>query len=222
MKYRSLLICLSLSFMGALPGYTLGVATIDIEPGSQVNATKISTAESKLNVRSVIELQSFVRGSMEQIRALRKDSAFVLILWSIDCPACYEELTMWRKVKERYPDLDVVLISTDPTELKDDVQRVVKKMGVSTLELWQFADAYADPLRYEIDPRWSGELPRTYFYSATGEYIGRSGIIKQEKIEAWIEGALFKGALKNHRLSLYSLLPWCCVAMKAAAFNSVV
>ena len=94
---------------------------------------------------------------------------------------------MWRKVKERYPDLDVVLISTDPTELKDDVQRVVKKMGVDTLELWQFADAYAEPLRYEIDPRWSGELPRTYFYSATGESVGRSGIIKQDKIEAWIE-----------------------------------
>ncbi|PCI51506.1 MAG: hypothetical protein COB51_01815 [Moraxellaceae bacterium] len=183
MKHRVAFIFLSLSFLCVVPGITLGVVGTEFDTTSELNDGE----KSPIKTPFALQLKPFSKGSMETIKSQRKGSAFIVVLWSVDCPPCYEELEMWRRVKASYPALDVVLISTDAMALNDEVRRVVEKMGVAMLEHWQFADAFVEPLRYEIDPGWSGELPRTYFYSATGEYVGRSGIIKQDKIEAWIE-----------------------------------
>ena len=93
---------------------------------------------------------------------------------------------MWSKLSQQYPSLKVVLVSTDGWELRHTVTESLSELSVSTLESWLYAEENADKLRFEIDPKWYGELPRTYFYTATGEAEGVSGLIKQTKVEAWI------------------------------------
>lgn len=94
---------------------------------------------------------------------------------------------MWSRLTQIYPSLKVVLVSTDDWEMRDTVSESLRKMSVSNLESWLYAEENADKLRFEIDPKWYGELPRTYFYNAVGEAKGLSGLIQQSKVETWIK-----------------------------------
>jgi len=132
------------------------------------------------------QTKAFVRGSLAQIVDQHSGTPFIVSYWSIDCPPCFKELAMWSRLSQQYPSLSVVLVSTDGWELRHTVTKSLSELSVSTLESWLYAEENADKLRFEIDPKWYGELPRTYFYTATGEAEGVSGLIKQTKVEAWI------------------------------------
>jgi hypothetical protein len=38
-----------------------------------------------------------------------------------------------------------------------------------------------------IDPKWRGELPRTYLYDAQHRRVAISGVIDEEKLREWLE-----------------------------------
>lgn len=160
----------------------------------------IKSAFSKLSLITILTLspvfailvqaqqvQAFVRGSLAQIVDQHRGAPFVVSYWSIDCPPCFKELAMWSRLTQIYPSLKVVLVSTDDWEMRDTVSESLRKMSVSNLESWLYAEENADKLRFEIDPKWYGELPRTYFYNAVGEAKGLSGLIQQSKVETWIK-----------------------------------
>jgi len=127
----------------------------------------------------------FVSGSMAQI-IKEQDCATIINFWSIDCPPCYKELKMWRELTKHHSALNVVLVSTDPAELREEVMQTLVELGVAHLESWQFAES-AEHLRFEIDRRWFGELPRTYFYDRNGSREAVSGLIKRDVVVQWIE-----------------------------------
>jgi hypothetical protein len=47
-----------------------------------------------------------------------------------------------------------------------------------------FSDENSDKLRFEIDPKWYGELPRTYFFNAAHQRVGMSGVLSKKEILA--------------------------------------
>ncbi len=128
----------------------------------------------------------FVSGSMAEIMTTQGEQPMIVSFWSIDCPPCYKELAMWRELNMRFPDLKLVLVSTDEGDAKHEVVEVLEKIGVAKLDSWQFADEYVQRLRYEIDKNWYGELPRSYFYSPSGQVKAVSGLVEQNKIEQWL------------------------------------
>ncbi len=130
--------------------------------------------------------QPFVRGSMAQIRARFAGEPLIVSFWSIDCPPCYRELSMWRKLSERFPHMNLLLVSTDGRQQAEEVMQVLREKGVDHLPSWQFAERHAQRLRYEIDRQWHGELPRTYFYSPTGESQAVSGLIEYGEVGQWL------------------------------------
>lgn len=129
--------------------------------------------------------QPFTTGSMAQI-INQQDGAVIINFWSIDCPPCYKELKMWGELKKQHPALNVVLISTDAAEFRDEVMQTAAGLGVAHLESWQFAES-AEHLRFEIDSRWFGELPRTYFRDRRGNTEAVSGLVKREMVEQWLQ-----------------------------------
>ena len=131
-------------------------------------------------------IKEFVRGSYQTIVTSRSNTPFVVSLWSIDCPPCRKELVLWREFHQQHPDLNVVLISTDEPDLRPEVEDVLTELGLQQLESWHFGDPFVERLRYEIDKNWFGELPRTYFYSLTGEVKAISGVVDEAEISTWI------------------------------------
>ena len=77
----------------------------------------------------------------------------------------------------------MVMLTTDDASATEQVQQILAKNGLTGLENWQFGDENPQKLRYEIDPLWYGELPRTYFLNKRHEREGISGVLSQENYE---------------------------------------
>src|SRR3569623_623551 len=109
----------------------------------------------------------FVRGRQQAIVAAQQGRPFVQALWSLDCVHCRDDLALLGRLRKQYPALQVILVATDAAS-------------------WLFADRFVERLRYEIDPQWFGELPRTYFYGADGKRTAVSGKLDARDVEQWI------------------------------------
>ncbi|MBL8200090.1 MAG: TlpA family protein disulfide reductase [Chromatiales bacterium] len=124
-------------------------------------------------------------GSFDGLVAARRNQPFLLVLWSITCGPCRDEFALLREMRKRYPQLPLVLISTDDLSDEAMAAKALQDFAMAGEENWLFADD-AQKLRYEIDPGWYGELPRAYFYAASHSREGISGALARERIEAWI------------------------------------
>jgi thiol-disulfide isomerase/thioredoxin len=130
-----------------------------------------------------VELRPFVAGSMQQIRAAHAGRPFVLALWSLTCSHCQEELAQLGTLQRRHPELNVVLISTDTPDDAKALTATLARHGLARAEAWVYADAFVERLRFEIDPRWGGELPRTYFFDHAHAVTVRSGALAPAELE---------------------------------------
>lgn len=133
------------------------------------------------------EIKPFVRGSYQKIVSARQGKPFIVNFWSLSCGYCMIELAMLDNLSRKYPRLDLVLVSTDTPEEEKSVSATLKKFSLDKADAWVFADSYTERLRFEIDRKWQGELPRTYFYGTKNEIRGISGKIEQEEVEQWIK-----------------------------------
>jgi thiol-disulfide isomerase/thioredoxin len=130
-------------------------------------------------------LRPFTSGSLANILAARVGQPFILTFWSIDCTHCPKELKTLGELKQQYPQLDIVLVSTDVGAHTAALAAFAARQQLAGAEQWIFAEAQADRLRYEIDRHWWGELPRTYFFDARHQRTALSGLVPRERLERW-------------------------------------
>ena len=136
-------------------------------------------------VRAQEPLRPFDAASLDGILQQHAGKPFVLALWSIHCLPCREEMAYWNDFRKRYPNVPIVLVATDLPEEWGDVRRFLTRYDPGPVERWAFADEYVERLRYSIDPKWRGELPRTYFYDAGHVAQARSGKIDIGWLNDW-------------------------------------
>ena len=124
-------------------------------------------------------LQAFEPGSLVQILEKQKGKPFVLILWSLDCEYCQASLQALSREKRTHKDLRVVTLSTDPAG--DPQAAALMRQRLAGLDMagdaWAFGAAPAEQLRYIIDPKWHGEMPRSYWFDAQGGKLAYSGVL---------------------------------------------
>lgn len=149
-----------------------------------------------INAAQAVQIQPLQRGSFQKIIAAHAGKPFVVALWSISCTHCGADLEIFERLANKYPEFNLVLISTDAPEQEAAIVRTLKKYHLTRagskpkragkVESWVFADSYTERLRFEIDVQWYGELPRTYFYDAKGKATGISGVLDADKTEQWV------------------------------------
>lgn len=139
------------------------------------------------------EVKPFVRGSHQQIISARAGKPFVMAFWSLTCTTCRDELAMFGKLAQKYRSFDLVLIATDSPEQKQEIVSTLQHYRLDGAESWVFADSYAERLRFEVDPQWYGELPRTYFFDADGRSTAISGKIDHDQFEHWVKPDMHHG-----------------------------
>ncbi|GAB4189339.1 MAG: TlpA disulfide reductase family protein [Wenzhouxiangellaceae bacterium] len=131
---------------------------------------------------ATLELQPFTQDSLTQIQHRHQGENWALLLWSVDCPPCYEELATLQLLASDYPDIRVEVVATDPPERHVEVKQALEEFQLEGLSHWHFSTDHSQSLRYQIDPRWIGELPRSYFYSGNGERTAHRGVISAEAL----------------------------------------
>ena len=132
------------------------------------------------------QLSTFQPGSYETILKRYQGKPFLMVLWSLDCPPCFHELSMLGKLKENFPAFNLVLISTDSPGDRKELLSVISGKGLATAETWVFSQANSSRLRFEVDRVWYGELPRSYFFDGQHNRRAVSGILDREVVEGWL------------------------------------
>ncbi|MBS1140108.1 MAG: putative signal peptide protein [Proteobacteria bacterium] len=132
------------------------------------------------------EMRPFVSGSLQKIEREQKGKPFILAFWSASCTHCPAELKALGELVRKYPKLELILVAADTPAEVPELEQLAQGYGVASQARWVFADAQPERLRYEIDRRWYGELPRTYFYDGRQQRKGHSGVLPAEQLEQWV------------------------------------
>ena len=141
-----------------------------------------ASAETNINL--------FHADSYSKLLNKQENNAFVLVVWSVECSSCLKEMSLLKQIHQARPELKMVMLSTDsPTEI-DQIHKYQTQFQLMDIEQWVFADENAQKLRFKLDPRWYGELPRTYFYNARHQRMGVSGVLTADNYQQLIDKAL--------------------------------
>ncbi|PPD04697.1 MAG: hypothetical protein CTY29_04355 [Methylobacter sp.] len=127
------------------------------------------------------ELKAFKGGSYQQLLSGNQGKPFILVLWSTTCTSCLKDMAIIRSLHEEMPKLKIVMLATDDVSEAEEVKSILKANNLTALDNWVFADDDSQRLYYEIDPKWYGELPRAYFFTANHERTGVSGALSKEQ-----------------------------------------
>jgi thiol-disulfide isomerase/thioredoxin len=119
-------------------------------------------------VSSAVHLKAFDIGSFEEIVVDKNKQDHLVILWSFDCPPCITELEKISELHQQFPDYQLTLINTDAVGEQVRVKKILQQFNLAGLDNWGFANSDEEKLRYDIDPRWYGDLPRSYFFPLQG------------------------------------------------------
>jgi thiol-disulfide isomerase/thioredoxin len=118
----------------------------------------------------------FEADSLERIVASQHGRPFVLLVWSLDCAYCQASLDTLARARKK---LRIVTLSTD--SLDDPQAAALMRQRLATLGMtanaWAFGAAPAEQLRYAIDPKWHGEMPRSYWFNGRGDQRAHSGVL---------------------------------------------
>jgi hypothetical protein len=130
----------------------------------------------------------FERGSWAKLRAAHVGQPTVVHFWGLTCGPCLVELPNWGKLLAERKDLNLVLLAADPMlQPVDQLAATLQQAGLGSAESWTFTDRFHERLRYEIDPAWTGELPRTEMIARDGTVIVMRGVADLSKVRAWLD-----------------------------------
>jgi thiol-disulfide isomerase/thioredoxin len=132
--------------------------------------------------------QPFERGSWAKLREAHAGQPTIIHFWGLTCGPCLVELPHWGELQAKRPDLRLVLIAADP--LPQDPERLaatLAKAGLDKAESWSFTDRFYERLRYEIDPVWAGELPRTVMIDRNGKPTVLPGVADLAQVRQWLD-----------------------------------
>jgi thiol-disulfide isomerase/thioredoxin len=134
------------------------------------------------------DLNDFGRGSWKAIRQAHAGRPVVVHFWGVTCGPCRVEMPEWGKFLKERKDLDLVMINSDLVpDAPDAVRAMLAQNGLSDAENWIFNDGFVERLRYEIDPQWQGEIPRTVLIGRDGASATIDGVADLNVIRAWLD-----------------------------------
>jgi thiol-disulfide isomerase/thioredoxin len=115
------------------------------------------------------------------------DQPLIISFWSIDCPYCIDDLKKLGKALSKNTNVKLITVCVDGKESAKKAERILSQANLPKHEKYQYAEVDEDRLRYNIDPAWYGELPRTYFYDAAHQVTPLSGKISNSFLDKWFK-----------------------------------
>jgi len=131
------------------------------------------------------ELRPFERGSWQALTKAHAGRPTIVHFWGVTCGPCKVELPQLGSFMKNHPEVDMVTISADfVPNLPEAARAMLERSGLGAAENWIF-DGFADRLRFEIDPTWQGDIPRTLLLTRDGEMTTIEGSAEMADLEQW-------------------------------------
>jgi len=136
-------------------------------------------------------LHPFGQGSWSELLKAHSGKPLVVHFWGVTCAPCMVEMPKWAALARDDLGFDLVLIDADPIEgAPEDGGPMLAKMGLGDAESWRFADGFVERLRFEVDPKWRGELPYTVLIDPDGRKRAVYGSVDFAEVKRWLEAQL--------------------------------
>lgn len=110
---------------------------------------------------------------------------YVLAFWSLECGHCQDELRLFARRLKADPGFPLALVAADTPELASAVAARLAELGMDPAAHWAFADPMPERVRFAVDRRWRGELPRAYLFDAAHKSRAVSGTLSEPLLDAW-------------------------------------
>jgi thiol-disulfide isomerase/thioredoxin len=133
------------------------------------------------------EFMPFDMNTRKVIEKRYIDQPLIISFWSIDCPYCIDDLKKLGKALSKNTNVKLITVCVDGKESAKKAERILSQANLPKHEKYQYAVVDEDRLRYNIDPAWYGELPRTYFYDAAHQVTPLSGKISNSFLDKWFK-----------------------------------
>lgn len=131
-------------------------------------------------------LKPFERGSWQRLLAQHAGRPTLVHFWGVTCGPCKVELPQLGRFMNDHPGIDVITISADLVpNLASATQSMLDKAGLGSAENFIFSDGFVERLRFEIDPAWQGDIPRTILISGDGHITTIEGSADTAELEKW-------------------------------------
>ncbi|MGE5453330.1 MAG: TlpA family protein disulfide reductase [Acidobacteriota bacterium] len=104
----------------------------------------------------------------------------VVALWSSDCTHCKKNLRVLSELVQRHKQVRVITVAVEP---ETAVLAPILDRNHMPAERYAYGSENPDAIAYAIDPKWAGELPRTYLFNGTGGKEAVSGEITMESLD---------------------------------------
>jgi thiol-disulfide isomerase/thioredoxin len=132
------------------------------------------------------QLKPFGRGSWQEVLRTHAGRATIVHFWGVTCGPCKVELPLLGQFMRDHATIDMVTISADLVpDLPDATRSMLEKSGLASAENWIFSDGFVERLRFEIDPNWQGDIPRTALISKEGKITTIEGSVDMTELESW-------------------------------------
>jgi thiol-disulfide isomerase/thioredoxin len=132
------------------------------------------------------ELKPFGRGSWQDILRSHAGRPTIVHFWGVTCGPCKVELPLLGQFMRDHAAIDMVTISADLVpDLPGAARSMLEKSGLGPAENWIFSDGFVERLRFEIDPAWQGDIPRTMLISREGKITTIEGSAEMKELEKW-------------------------------------
>lgn len=152
-------------------------------------ASSCSQAKKQQVNHRAFSLQPFTNDAFINLKQQKKGERWLMVIWSLDCPACFKELKLIQDLQSANPNktLNVVYLNADDSdEVEFERKQVLVVYAMQKVLNFYFVDGEGDRSRYQIDPNWYGELPRSYFVDEKGTFQGKSGLLDEKLIKRWL------------------------------------
>jgi thiol-disulfide isomerase/thioredoxin len=137
------------------------------------------------------DLRPFGRGSWQDILRSHAGRPTIVHFWGVTCGPCKVELPLLGTFMKDHPAIDMVTISADLVpDLPDATRSTLEKSGLSEAENWIFDDGFVERLRFEIDPGWQGDIPRTMLITREGVMTTLEGSADMAEVGKWSDRQL--------------------------------
>jgi thiol-disulfide isomerase/thioredoxin len=137
------------------------------------------------------DLKAFGRGSWREVLQSHAGRPTLVHFWGVTCGPCKVELPLLGQFMRDHGAIDFVTISADLVpDLPAATRSMLERAGLQAAENWIFSDGFVERLRFEIDPGWQGDIPRTLLISRDGTIKTIEGSVEMRDLEKWSDQQL--------------------------------
>jgi len=103
----------------------------------------------------------------------------IVALWSSDCNYCKKNLKLLSSLAKSNKNLRVITVAAEPES--DPLWPMLKPYALGGPR-YAYGTDNPEAIAYAIDPKWGGELPRTFLFDGRGGKAVVAGVISTETI----------------------------------------